>query len=238
MAADPSDPEVIHPDAESFPRREDAVEEGALHAVAAFFAENRERVFYGKQLEVLFERDYFHWVTNRAYRELIDRGQVLDEWRTLPSGTTVRMMWDRRYRYSKRAGDRLAALIGEYMRPDFAHALGHNGELLVGAGFASRQFVQRGRETRSYEGRTWTESEHDLDYIFARDGVAYGVEVKNTLGYMDQDEFQLKTRLCEAIGVRPVFAVRMIPKTWANDLEAARIGADQGSLSRTRMSTA
>lgn len=223
MAAERSGPQDTGPaafddDVESFPHHHDAAQEDAVHALAAFFSAHRDQVFYGRQLEVLFEREYFHWVANRAYRELIDRGLVLAERRTLTSGVTVRIMWDRRYRYPRRAAEHLAALIDEYMHPDFSQALGHNGELLIGAGFADRQFVQRGRETRSYVDGTWTESEHDLDFIFARDGVAYGVEVKNTLGYMEQDEFRLKRRLCEAIGVRPVFAVRMLPKTWTNEL--------------------
>lgn len=205
---------------ESLPHH-DAAQESAVEALATLFDAHRDRVFYGKQLEVLFERKYFHWVTNRAYRELIDRGRVRQEIRSLTSGVGVRIMWDRRYRYAQRAIGRLVALIEEYSRPEFSRALGHNGELLVGAAFADRQFVQRGRESRSYAESTWTETEHDLDFIFDRDEVAYGVEVKNTLGYMDQDEFRLKRRLCEAIGVRPVFAVRMLPKTWINELRTA-----------------
>ena len=214
-------PAAFDHEVESSLRDHDPVEKGAVVALEKFFSEHRDQVFYGKQLEVLFETTFFHWVTNRAYRELIGRGLVREDSRTLPLGVTVRIMWDRRYRYPRRAIDHLAALIDEYMQSDFSRALGHNGELLVGAGFADRQFVQRGRETRSYSAETWTESEHDLDFIFARDGVAYGIEVKNTLGYMDQDEFELKRRLCEAIGVRPVFAVRMLPKSWINELRMA-----------------
>jgi hypothetical protein len=48
----------------------------------------------------------------------------------------------------------------------------------------------------------------------------YGVEVKNTLGYMDYEEFQTKIRLCQFLGVRPVFAVRMLPRTWIRELIA------------------
>ena len=50
------------------------------------------------------------------------------------------------------------------------------------------------------------------------DGIAYGVEVKNTLGYMDHDELQIKIELCHEIGVRPLFAVRMLPKSWAKEV--------------------
>jgi len=53
---------------------------------------------------------------------------------------------------------------------------------------------------------------------FLRDGRAYGIEVKNTLGYMDRTDFDTKIRLCRHLGVRPVIAARMLPKTWINDL--------------------
>ena len=57
-----------------------------------------------------------------------------------------------------------------------------------------------------------------MDFIFERDGKAYGIEVKNTLGYMDRVEFEIKIRLCRHLVVRPVFAARMLPKSWINDL--------------------
>jgi len=92
---------------------------------------------------------------------------------------------------------------------------------MVLEGFARSEFVMRGRNTRSFAGKTWEESEQNLDFIFERDGLAYGIEVKNTLGYMDHDEFEAKTRLCQFLGITPVFAVRMMPKTWINELVQA-----------------
>ena len=83
----------------------------------------------------------------------------------------------------------------------------------------------RGRETRSFGGRIWDRSDHDLDFIFERDGLAYGVEVKNTLGYMDYKELTVKVELCRQLGLRPVFVVRMMPKSWMYDLiEAGGFG--------------
>jgi len=105
------------------------------------------------------------------------------------------------------------ALVQSYCDPKFTEWLGLHGQMMVSAAFARFQFLQIGENTREFAGKTWTESGHDLDYIFQRDGVNYGVEVKNTLGYMDRNEFLLKIRLCHHLGLRPVFAVRMIPKT-------------------------
>jgi hypothetical protein len=79
-------------------------------------------------------------------------------------------------------------LVEEYSDPNVGGALGLNGEALLLEGFAKRRFLMAGRNTRTYEGRTWTDTAHDLDFIFERDGAAYGVEVKNTLGYMEHKE--------------------------------------------------
>lgn len=93
-----------------------------------------------------------------------------------------------------------------------------HGEMMVLEDFARSEFVMRGRNTREFRGRLWIETENNLDFIFERDGQAYGVEVKNTLGYMDYDEFQLKIRLCQFLGIRPIFAARMLPKSWMSEL--------------------
>lgn len=77
----------------------------------------------------------------------------------------------------------------------------------------------RGRNTNELRGKKWNVSAHDLDFIFERDGIGYGVEVKNTLGYMDYDELKLKIRLCKELGLRPVFAARMLPRSWISEID-------------------
>jgi hypothetical protein len=112
-------------------------------------------------------------------------------------------------------------LVEEYADPNIGGAVGLHGESMVLEGFARCEFVMRGRNTREFGGRVWTETGHNLDFIFQKDGQAYGVEVKNTLGYMEYEEFQAKIRLCRFLGIRPVFAVRMVPKTWINEVVTA-----------------
>jgi hypothetical protein len=85
-------------------------------------------------------------------------------------------------------------------------------------GFADVQFVLRKRETNEYGERKWTRTNHDLDFIFERDGLAYGVEVKNTLGYPDSKEITIKILLAQHLNVGPVFVARMMPKTVINDI--------------------
>ena len=45
--------------------------------------------------------------------------------------------------------------------------------------------------------------------------------MKNTLGYMEIEELEIKVELSLDLGVRPVIAARMLPKSWINDLITA-----------------
>lgn len=199
-------------------READAREEAAVEALERFFDERRESVFFSRQLEVIHESAWFHWITNRALRDLVDADVVRNEVRELRTGGTVNLMWHRSYRYHKREAKRVIALVEEYADPNIGAALGLQGEAMVLEGFARRQFLMLGRNSREYRDRVWTQSDHDMDFIFERDGIGYGIEVKNTLGYMEHDELRIKIDLCRHLGIRPVFAARMLPKTWVNEV--------------------
>ena len=202
-------------------REVDPVEIRAREHLRAVFNRQPHRVYFSRQLEVQNEGHYFHWITNRAIRNLEEEGVILSERRNLTNGGTVKLVWHKAYRYYRREAASLVELINEYADPNIGAALGLQGEALILDGFASIEFVMRGRDSQRYQGRVWTESDHDLDFLFERDGRAYGVEVKNTLGYMDREEFDIKLRLAQILGVRPVFAARMLPKSWINDLIVA-----------------
>jgi hypothetical protein len=47
-----------------------------------------------------------------------------------------------------------------------------------------------------------------------RDGLAYGVEVKNRLQYISSDEWKLKLRMCRHLGLIPLFIARMMPGSY------------------------
>jgi hypothetical protein len=196
----------------------DTEEARARARLLTHFIDNPQTVFYSRQLEVLYEREFFHWVTNRALRNLISEGHVLMEPRRLTIGSEIKLVWYKSFRFYKRAAADVFDLVDHYTSAATDGTLGMQGEHLVLAAFARRQYLLVGEETKSYNGTVWTETGHDLDFIFQKDGVGYGIEVKNTLGYLDVDEFVTKIRLSIHIGVRPVFAVRALPRTWAEAL--------------------
>lgn len=170
---------------------------------------------------MIHEASWFHWITNRALRRLVAEGVVVPDARSLNSGSVVVLLWHRRNRYYLRQSSRIVSLVEEYSEPSFSHAVGERAELLVLDGFSRHKFVQEDRNTRSFGGRVWTYTNHDVDFIFSRDGIAYGVEIKNTLGYMPHDELEVKIALCQEIGVRPVFVARMLPKPWIKEIADA-----------------
>lgn len=196
----------------------DSKEQEAREALIELIEANPERVFFTTQLEVMLEDDFFHWITGRAIQGLVDDGTLMSERRKMTSGSQIRLLWPRRYRYWKRAAKRVVEHVESYADPKISRALGLQGEAHVSDGFSRIGFVQIGRNTQEYDGRKWSRTKHDLDFLFTRDDEVYGVEVKNRIAYMERDEMEVKIELCEHIGVTPVFVVRAAPKSWINDV--------------------
>jgi hypothetical protein len=103
--------------------------------------------------------------------------------------------------------------------PSLSADIGLRGEMLVLEGFAMNGFSLLGRETNKFNNLEWKDSDHNLDFIFSKDNINYGIEVKNKLGYMDYDELKIKLQMCNYLGLKPIFAVRMLPKTWINEVK-------------------
>jgi hypothetical protein len=187
------------------PPSSDETQVEARDHLRQFFDKNREEVFFSRQIEVRNEGEYFHWITNRAIHDLEGEGSIRSEWRKLSTGTSIKLVWHKGYRFYKRSAGQLVNLVEEYSDPNIGASLGLPGETMVLEGFARTQFVMVSRDVNEYRERKWEKSKHNLDFIFERDGCAYGIEVKNTLGYMEREEFLLKTRLSLALGITPVF---------------------------------
>lgn len=163
--------------------RDDPALVRAVGEISEFFESRHTEVFFSRQVEVLHERSYFHWISNRAIRAVREQGEIRSERRDLATGGHIQRLWHRSLRYWRRPATRLVRLVEEYAAPNIGAALGLQGEALVLEGFARQQFVLHGRSIRAFRARESLRGEYDLDFIFERDGESYGVEVKNTLGY-------------------------------------------------------
>jgi hypothetical protein len=204
MAAKPHvrwEPPDYEPDYEPDIREDEEEDEGpsdpvvdiAKDVIRAFFDEERTNVFYKQQLEVIFEGDFFHWVTSRALSELAAEGHIAVEREVLPGTGTISFYHATAHCYWRRQAQEVIALVAQFSAPAFTAGLGAQGELLFDAALPTVGFLPKGRKVRSYGDNEWTETDHDLDRVFERDGVAYGAEIKNTLKYIPRDELTTGT---------------------------------------------
>jgi hypothetical protein len=65
--------------------------------VRAFFETNPAQVFYSRQVEVRWEDKYFHWIINRAIRELLADGEIKGDTFQLRSGGEIHLLWNRAF---------------------------------------------------------------------------------------------------------------------------------------------
>lgn len=198
---------------EQKPSRDPKTDE-AKSALQPFFAEHVERVFHEMQLLVTFERAFFHWITARALDELEAEGKIVSERQALAGLVPIRIFRNPRYRYWRRDARKLVGLVREYSQQPVTRAVGLQGELMFDAALPRFGFMPTAVNVRSYGDRTWTETNHNLDRVFERDGIAYGTEIKNTLPYIGRRELMVKLRMCRCLGLRPLFIVRASPKSY------------------------
>jgi hypothetical protein len=178
-----------------------------------YFPINGTEVYYGRQLEIFIERQFFHWITKKALNELVLESKIASAIEQA-GYHKAHFYYPRRHRYPRRQIKETLDLIAEFSDPVFTRALGGHGELLADAGFAEIGFRIIKRKVKEVDDKRWIETNHDLDRLIMRDGVFYGVEIKNQLGYIDQTEFQTKLAMCKYFGVRPMFIARMMPKSY------------------------
>lgn len=198
---------------------EDAYVARAREELAEVINSRPGDVFYERQLQVRFERRFYHWITSRALDQLAQDGAVLS--RTLPftfgeSGgeVTLRFFFSKKLRYWTRKANEVSKLVAAYCDPTFNAAVGHQAEMLFDAALARQGFLPVAENASEFRGRKWEGSGHNLDRIYLRDGVSYGAEIKNKLAYIDWPELEVKAEMCRSLELVPLFIVRALPKSW------------------------
>lgn len=131
-------------------------------------------------------------------------------------GTSTRFFIHHSNRYAMRKIKKVEKIIVKYSQDHITRSCGHRAEDLFCNALAMRGFLPKPKKVREYKGRQWKKTGHDLDYVFTRDGIEYGCEIKNSLGYIDKEELELKLEMCTYFGIRPLFIMRSAPKTYIN----------------------
>ena len=171
---------------------------------------SKDSVFYKKQIQVIFEELYPHDVIGKAVDELILEGFLKEKHRTFGKENNVPIIFvyrkGRRY-ISQEVKDRIN-IVEKYSDDELNDGSGKYAESLFQHLFEKNRFKIIDRNTNSYRGEKWEESDKDLDFIIEKDGCDYGVEVKNTFDYMPHDEFVEKLAMCKFLDIFPLFPVR------------------------------
>jgi hypothetical protein len=205
------------PEEEEVERPRDPKTDEAKEKVRELIEKDRDRVFYQRQIEVLLEKELFHWITVRALVELSEEGAVKTELVPFGSrGAKIRFFWHPGRRYWRREAGRIGKLVLEFSR--LGRSIGMHGETMFDAALPRFGFMPTGWNVREYKGKKWTETGHDLDRVFERDGIAYGAEIKNRLDYIPREDMYLKMEICKVLGLKPLFIVRMAPKSYIEEV--------------------
>lgn len=202
-------------------RPRDPVLDQAIARLRTFFNDSPARLFYSTQIETTLENEFFHWIVGRGLLELGNAGELKRQAVPL-QGQTINFYASRKHRYVQRELKGMLTLLARMYDPEFTHAIGRHGELMFDAALGRKGFRAEAQNTKSWAGKTWIETNHNLDRIVARDGICYGVEIKNTQNYISRDELRTKIRLCHHLGLRPLFIMRFAPKSYMHEINQAK----------------
>ena len=198
-------------------RPRDVAIDAASTRVRALFAESPRRLFYSTQIETTLERDFFHWITGKALLELATAGEITRVQEVI-QGNSLNFYAHPSHRYFRRQLTAMTRILDRVYNPEFAHAVGLHGELMFDAALGRYGFRAEARNANTWQGRTWTKSNHNLDRIVTRDQVAYGVEIKNTQGYISREELRTKLDLAHDLRLIPLFIMRFAPKSYVHQI--------------------
>jgi hypothetical protein len=193
--------------------RDVKIDEAKNVLIKELFLKEPDGVFYQRQIEIFFERQFFHWITAKALNELAEEGKIGVETKKYPN-IHIRFYWSRKNRYWTRRAKAIEKLVMRFSDPVFTHGLGRHGEMMFDAALPHGGFLPNSKNVRSYGGIEWTKTKHDLDRVFMRYDIYYGIEIKNTLSYIDRFELETKLEMCEFFGLVPLFIMRMAPANY------------------------
>ena len=198
-------------------RPRDAMVDVAIDRLRKLFQEYPRRLFYSTQIETMLERELFHWITSRALLELSQAREVQRE-AILVAGQNINFYAHKGHRYLRREAAAMVSVLERIHHPDFKHAIGRQGELMFDAALGRQGFRAIAMNARAWQGHEWTITKHNLDRIIERDGLVYGVEIKNTQNYIRSDELQIKLQLCAYLQLIPLLIMRQAAKSYMHDI--------------------
>jgi hypothetical protein len=177
------------------------------YGTKATFCDN-DSVFYMKQIEVIFEDRYPHDITGKAVKRLAEDGFLRQDERYYREGMSAIFVWRRDLRWKATEMKQKLQLMAAFTDDEVNDGCGKYAEILFSHMFDKNGFEIVARHANKVKGKKWTKSGRNLDFVIEKDGILYGVEVKNRFDYMKPDEFADKVEMCQFLGLLPVFPIR------------------------------
>ena len=119
-----------------------------------YFAPGTKRIYYQRQLQVVLEREYFHWITAAAVKTLTGDNSIATEI-TQVGDSVVRLLWPHGHRYRSREQKVLLGLVERISTPDFATGVGRHAETLFDAALPRIGMKPVARDVKDFDGKTW-----------------------------------------------------------------------------------
>ena len=141
------------------PRPRDKKIDQAKAALLDELFPNGDEVYYAQQIEVHFEERFFHWITQRALKELVDEGAIRCASEELAAHLNINFYSSTGNRYWKRRSNKIGKLVLRYSEPSFTRGLGIQGEMMFDAALPTAGFLPRARNANEFNGREWKKTQ-------------------------------------------------------------------------------
>jgi hypothetical protein len=151
---------------------------------------------------------YPHDITGKAVNGLIKEGFLLSEHYSFGNNMHAIFIWRHNVRYVARDIKLKASIMEKFSADELNDGAGKYAESLFLHMVQKNQFNILDRDANMLGEARWTFSDKNLDFIIEKDGLRYGVEIKNTFDYMPQAEFEEKIKMCKFLGLIPLFPLR------------------------------
>jgi hypothetical protein len=189
----------------------------AVDAINEFFR-RRKTPFHFRQLQVLFETQFFHITTAQAIYRLKDRG-ILRTRRFNAGANAVTFVFPSHLLKSQNTKKILmthmtskAKTISLYDSPVIGKDLADHFESLVKHELRSNNLTIVDTHSNEYKNRKWKNSKANLYFIAEHpDGRAFGVQAKNELKPIEKEELEEQLEICSYLNIKPIFIVRYMP---------------------------
>jgi hypothetical protein len=199
----------------------------ATEALQEFFS-RRKMPFHFRQLQVLFETQFFHITIAEAIYRLIDRGD-LDTFDCKAGANNATFVFPSHLLETTKSEQSLhthikskAKIIALYDKASVSKGLADHFESLVKYELRVHGLNIVSKGSNTYNGRTWRKSKANLDFIAAQpNNGAFGVQAKNELKSIDKTELLEQIHICSHLRIKPLFIVRYMPFSFTQFIKEA-----------------